>query len=104
MDVARSDDERDVLRIVFAQQSIGRPVLGPPDMAEETVAVLRKTFDAIMRDPQFLAEAERRKIEINEPMRGDEARQVVENLYAARPDLIKKASAAVHPATPGSQN
>jgi len=104
MDVARTDEERDILRIVFAQQSIGRPVLGPPEMAEDAFALLRKTFDAIMRDPQFLAEAERRKVEINEPMRGDDAAQVVEKLYAASPALIKKASAAVHPGGGSSQN
>ena len=34
MDVARTAEERDVLWIVFAQQSIGRPVLGPPEMAD----------------------------------------------------------------------
>src|SRR5258705_8053430 len=70
MDVARTNEERDVLRIVFAQQSVGRPVLGPPGMAEETLVVLRHTFDVIMRDPQLLSEADRRKIEINEPRRG----------------------------------
>jgi tripartite-type tricarboxylate transporter receptor subunit TctC len=104
MDVARTDEERDVLRIVFAQQSMGRPVLGPPDMSEDALALLRKTFDGIMRDPQFLAEAEKRKIEINEPMRGGDVAQVVDRLYAADVALIKKASAAVHPGGPGSQN
>jgi hypothetical protein len=73
-------------------------------MADELLALLRKTFDTIMRDPQFLAEAERRKVEINEPMRGDDAAQVVEKLYAANPALIKKASAAVHPGGASSQN
>jgi hypothetical protein len=73
-------------------------------MAEDALALLRKTFDAIMRDPQFLAEAEKRKIEINEPMPGGDAAQVVEKLYAANPALIKKASAAVHPGGASSQN
>jgi tripartite-type tricarboxylate transporter receptor subunit TctC len=104
MTVARTAEEREILTIVFAQQSIGRPVLGPPDMAEDALAVLRHTFDAIMRDPQFLAEADRRKIEINEPMRGDDARLMVDKLYAANPDLIRKASAAVNPAAAGSPN
>jgi UDP:flavonoid glycosyltransferase YjiC (YdhE family) len=73
-------------------------------MAEDRLALLRTTFDAIMRDPQFLAEAERRKVEINEPMGSADAQQVVDKLYAATPALIKKASAAVHPGGAGSQN
>ena len=104
MDVARTDEEREVLRIVFAQQSIGRPVLGPPEIPDDTLALLRKTFDTIMRDPQFLADAAKRKIEINEPMGGADSAQVVDRLYAAAPALIKKASAAVNPGGAGSQN
>jgi tripartite-type tricarboxylate transporter receptor subunit TctC len=104
MDIARTDAERDTLRIVFAQQSIGRPVLGPPGMAEAPLATLRNTFDAIMRDPQFLAEANRRKLEINEPMTGKAAQQVVDRLYAADPELIRKAAAAVKPAAASAPN
>jgi hypothetical protein len=62
--------------------------------------VLQKAFDDMMRDPGFLAEAERGKIEIIEPMSGKSVREVVERLYAADPALIRKASAAF----PGQSN
>ena len=53
----------------------------------------------MMRDPAFLAEAERGKIELIEPMSGERVRQTVERLYTADPALIKKAS-AVFPGQP----
>ena len=44
-------------------------------------------------NPQFLAEADRRKIEINEPMHGEDARQAVDRLYAADPGLMNPGGA-----------
>jgi len=55
---------------------------------------LRKAFDAMMRDPAFIAEAERSKIEVNEPMGGEAVQQAVEALHNTDPALIRKASAA----------
>ena len=94
LDIARSPEQKAVLQLVLAQQLIGRPIMGPPDMPAERLATLRKAFDAMMRDPAFMAEAERGKIEINEPMGGEAVRQAVEALHNADPALIKKAGAA----------
>jgi hypothetical protein len=77
---------------VLAQQLIGRPIIGPPGMPAAQLAALQKAFDDMMRDPGFLAEAERGKIEIVDPMRAEAVRQVLDRLHAADPALIKKAS------------
>jgi tripartite-type tricarboxylate transporter receptor subunit TctC len=100
MDVAKTQEQRDVLSIVFGQQTLGRPVLGPPEMDSAPLRILRDAFAAIMRDQQFLAEAKRRKIEIIEPMGGAAVLQAVEALHNADPVLIRKASAAF----PGGAN
>jgi tripartite-type tricarboxylate transporter receptor subunit TctC len=94
LDIARTPEQKDVLQLVLAQQLIGRPIMGPPDLPAERLALLRKAFDAMMRDPAFVAEAERSKIEVNEPMGGDAVQQAVEALHNADPALIRKASAA----------
>jgi tripartite-type tricarboxylate transporter receptor subunit TctC len=94
LDVARSAEQKDILQLVLAQLLIGRPIVGPPDMPAERVAVLQKAFEDMMRDRNFIAEAERNKIEVIEPMRGDDVRRLIERLHAADPALIKKASTA----------
>jgi tripartite-type tricarboxylate transporter receptor subunit TctC len=104
LDVARNDDEKEVLRLVFAQQSIGRPIFGPPGMASEPLRLLRGAFHEMMRDPQFLTEAERDGVEINDPMQGEDVRQLIERLYVANPELVRKASAAVASPGAGSAN
>jgi tripartite-type tricarboxylate transporter receptor subunit TctC len=100
LDVARTAEQKEILQLVLAQLLIGRPIMGPPGMPAAQFAVLQKAFDDMMRDPGFLAEAERGKIEIIEPMSGKSVREVVERLYAADPALIRKASAAF----PGQSN
>src|SRR5262245_865858 len=100
LDIARSAEQKQILQLVLAQLLIGRPIMGPPDMAAAQFAVLQKAFDDMMRDPRFLAEAGRGKVEIIGPMSGKDVRQAVERLYAADPALIRKASAAF----PGQAN
>jgi len=99
LDIARDAEQKEILQLVLAQQLIGRPIMGPPDLPAEPFAVLQRAFDDMMRDPGFLAEAEHGKIEVVEPMSGERVRQTVERLYAADPALIKKAS-AVFPGQP----
>jgi tripartite-type tricarboxylate transporter receptor subunit TctC len=100
LDIARNAEQKELLQLVLAQLLIGRPIMGPPGMAAAQFAMLQKAFDDMMRDPGFLAEAERGKIEIIEPMSGKSVRETVERLYAADPALIRKASAVF----PGQAN
>ena len=59
---------RPVARLRCSNRSGGR-CSARPTWPPNALAILRKTFDTLIRDPQFLAEAARRKIEISEPMR-----------------------------------
>lgn len=94
VDIARTAEQKDILQLVLAQQLIGRPIIGPPGIPAEHLDALQKAFREMIRDPRFLSEAERGKIEIIDPMSGAGVRQIVDGLHAANPILIKKASAA----------
>jgi tripartite-type tricarboxylate transporter receptor subunit TctC len=95
IDLARNAEERAVLELVFAQQDMGRPVFGPPGLPADRLKALRGAFDAFVRDPSVLAEADKMKLELNKPMPGEEIAQLVKRLYAMPPEAIKKASQAV---------
>src|SRR5215475_12794910 len=58
MDFAKTDEERQIFRLVFARQPMGRPFLAPPGVPAERTASLRKAFMDTMKDPAFLAEAD----------------------------------------------
>jgi len=80
MDFAKTDEERQIFRLVFARQPMGRPFLAPPGVPAERTASLRKAFMDTMKDPAFLAEAEKMQLEIN-PVAGDAVQAIVQDVY-----------------------
>ena len=100
-ELARNDEQRAILELVFARQEMGRPFMVPPDTPPGVVAILRRAFDATMRDPALLAEAEKRKMDLNQPMTGEEIHELIDRLYQAPPAIIEKAAQAAGPGAGG---
>jgi tripartite-type tricarboxylate transporter receptor subunit TctC len=69
-----------MFKLVFARQPMGRPFLAPPDIPSERVSALRKAFMDTMKDGEFLAEAEKMKLEIN-PVSGAAVQEIVRDVY-----------------------
>lgn len=95
VEIARTDEQRAVLELVFSQSAMGRAIFGPPGIPAERLAALRAAFDAMMKDKEFLAEAERMKMEINQPMSGLKMAELVNRLYEAKPEVVKAAADAM---------
>jgi hypothetical protein len=89
MDYAKDASARQAFELVFADQEIGRPVVGPPDVPTERLAALRQAFDATMKDQDFLADASRLAIDID-PIDGAAAEQVLLQIYATPADVIER--------------
>jgi tripartite-type tricarboxylate transporter receptor subunit TctC len=93
-DLAQSQSQRQMLRMIFARQVMGRPFLAPPGVPAERVAALRKAFMETLTDKEFLADAEKAKLEIN-PVDGDKVHALVKEIYATPPEVAKQAAAAL---------
>jgi len=65
----------------------------PPDRTQ----ILRAAFDATMKDPEFLAEMKKLALEVR-PQSGAKVEQVVRDIYASPPDVVKLAADAIRPA------
>src|SRR5262249_59049147 len=65
MDLAKDDEQRKILRVHLAGQYLGRPFFAPPGIPADRKAALRAAFDATMKDPDFVAEALRSRLEGN---------------------------------------
>jgi tripartite-type tricarboxylate transporter receptor subunit TctC len=85
---AKIDEQRQFLHFVFSSTEFGRPYVFPPEVPPDRVALMRKAFVDVAKDPQMLAEAEKAKIDMTyiAPARLEE---LVENLYKTPPDLIE---------------
>jgi tripartite-type tricarboxylate transporter receptor subunit TctC len=87
IDLARDERERQILKLVLARQQMGWPFLAPPDLPAERAQALRRAFDETMKDPEYLAEAKQRTLEVN-PMTGAEIDKLIGELYQTPPDVI----------------
>ena len=94
-DLAKSDEERQVLKLISAPISLGYPFLAPPGIPGDRLAILRKAFDATMKDPSFVAEMNKAKFEMD-PMTGEEVAQIVKEIVTASPKVIARTKAAIH--------
>src|SRR5262249_8519843 len=76
-DLARNEADRQVLTFIAADTAISRPLVTNAGVPRERVEALRRAFDAVMKDPEFLVEAEKSKTDIG-PMTGEEAQKIAE--------------------------
>jgi tripartite-type tricarboxylate transporter receptor subunit TctC len=88
-DYAKTADDRAAMNLVFARQEFGRPYAGPPDLPTPILALLRQAFDRTMTDPAFIAEAAKRKLDLD-PITGDAIQQLVEELYTVPPAVVAR--------------
>jgi len=93
MDFAKTDEQRQILKMMFARNVMGRPYVAPPNLPADRVAVLRQAFLDTMKDKDFLAEADKMQLEIN-PVSGEEVEKLVKEVYATPPDVVAKAKQA----------
>ena len=90
----RDEDSRKISEFVLAQQVFGRPYLLPPGTPDAQTAVLRKAFDEVMRDDQFLADAQRSRLQLA-PASGAEVQEAVANFFATPAPLVERAKEAM---------
>ena len=93
MDFAKTDAQRQILKMIFARNVMGRPFVAPPNLPADRVAVLRTAFMDTMTDKDFLAEADKLQLEIN-PVSGADVEKLVKEVYATPPDVVAQAKAA----------
>jgi tripartite-type tricarboxylate transporter receptor subunit TctC len=94
-DLAKTDEERQILKLIFARQVMGRPYLAPPGVPKERADALRQAFLDTMKDKEFLTEAETAQLEIN-PVTGPAVEKLVNEVYQTPPGIAAKAAQALN--------
>lgn len=93
-DLATNAEGRRILEFMNSDSGIGWNVVAPPGVPAERVAALRAVFAATMRDPEFLADAAKRQLEIL-PGSGEEVQRVIARTLATPSDAIARLQAVV---------
>jgi tripartite-type tricarboxylate transporter receptor subunit TctC len=91
-DLAKTDDDRKILNLVFAPWTYGRPMLAPPDTPVDVVTALRKAFDETMKDQAFIKEAKQINLDVN-PLDGAAVEKLVQEIFATPKPLVERTRA-----------
>jgi tripartite-type tricarboxylate transporter receptor subunit TctC len=85
-----SAEDRPVLELMVSAHPMGRPFIAPPDVPADRVAVLRKSFGAMMKDPGLLADAQKQNLDMS-AVTGAEMAAIIEKAYRTPEPIIAKA-------------
>jgi tripartite-type tricarboxylate transporter receptor subunit TctC len=91
IDLVSSPDDKQVLQLLEFPGELGRPFLMPPGTPENMVDVIRTAFDETMKDPGFLADAQKAMLEVD-PVSADQMHQILVTAYDTPAALVKKAA------------
>jgi tripartite-type tricarboxylate transporter receptor subunit TctC len=90
LDLASSPEQKAVIDILNSPGELGRPFIVAKQVPAERVAILRAALQATLKDEAFLADAKKQSL-LLDPVTGEEAEKVTAQIYAAPPELIRKA-------------
>ena len=93
-DFATTTEQKQILEIIYAQETFGRPYFVAPEVPRERVEALRKAFMETWKDPELLAEAGRMNLDIG-PISGEDLQGLLAKIYASPDELKRKTREAV---------
>jgi tripartite-type tricarboxylate transporter receptor subunit TctC len=94
LDLAKSEADRQALLLMIARLEYGRPYFVPPGVPPARVEALRRAFDATMKDEDFLADAEKMKLEID-PLTGEQVATIIAQVSRTSPETAARVRAAM---------
>jgi len=94
MELTDNPVHRKMLEFMMLQSATARAIFAPPGVPTDRVEALRRAFDKTARDPGFLADMERSKIEV-EPSTGEKTQAAVGRLIGTAPEVAAMVLEAV---------
>jgi tripartite-type tricarboxylate transporter receptor subunit TctC len=89
-ELLKTDRQREILRFFLSPNDIGRSFTLGPGVPAPRVAIMRTAFAGMVRDPQFLADAAKLKMNLNPASANELAKRSAETLDAP-PDVVATA-------------
>lgn len=89
-DLVKNEDDRLLFEAAYGPLSLGRPFLMPPEVPADRVRAVRKAFMDMIADKDFLSEAEKLGLQIDNPRSGEQLQAEVERLYRTPPQVVER--------------
>jgi tripartite-type tricarboxylate transporter receptor subunit TctC len=92
--LAKTEKAREALMLMVSRVEYGRPFFAPPGVPADRAKALKTAFMETMKDPAFLADAQKLHLEID-PISGEQVEKLVKEAAATPPDVVAAARAAL---------
>lgn len=92
----KTEEQRKILTFFASNVLLGRPIMAPPGVPADRVRLLRRAFEATMKDPALLNEAKGMSFEIA-LQSGERIAELVAGIAATSPEIISRAERASRP-------
>jgi tripartite-type tricarboxylate transporter receptor subunit TctC len=89
-DLAKTDEQKAAVELVFASQGMARPYILPPGTPKPIIAIWRKAFADMLADPAFEADLKKLNLDFESPMNGPQVEAMIARLYATPEDVLNK--------------
>ena len=91
IDMVQNPNDKKLLQILSVPEDMGRPFFMAPGTSKDMVTIIRRAFDATMKDKAFLADAERSNLEVD-PITGEDMQTRITEAYQADKPIIDRMS------------
>jgi len=89
LQAARAPEDRRALELFFARVAMGRPFVLPPGVPADRVAAIRTAFQAMLKDPAFLADAQKLRLRVVATT-GEQMTALLAEAYKTPPEIVKR--------------
>jgi hypothetical protein len=90
INLAKSDEARKLIEVgIHGDSEIVRTYTLPPGTPKDRVQILRKGFEATLKDPEFLADAKKSELNVDF-VSGEQAEKTIAGLFKVDPSLVSK--------------
>jgi tripartite-type tricarboxylate transporter receptor subunit TctC len=89
VELGRNTEEVQALRFFANASDVGRFILSTPDTPADRIQALRRAFDAMVKDPEFIADLEAQKLDLG-PLSGEELQKLIEEVANVPPAILEK--------------
>jgi len=94
-DVVVDANARALLGLVTTPSHIGLPLLGPPGIPSDRLEILRQSYQRLMDDAEYRAEADRRGLPVGRAVSGAELQHLIAQKLSAVPERLVKEYMAI---------
>ncbi len=88
-EIAKTDEQRRILGAVMSSVEVGKMFFSTPGVPAERTEALRRGFDAMTKDPEFVADVASARMDLL-PLRGEDLQKVVDGVANIEPALLEQ--------------